>query len=133
MLTLSKLIAVIPTVMIVGCASGPSGQSFDSPIGEWNETLVTMSGENMSLKVTIIDKTRGLTSRGVLEFFSADNDRMWKAYWIDDSGLEPCSEKKNGSPYWGESIYHFNEAYNRYSGTYDVCGEGRKYDFNGYR
>ena len=121
-------------LVTAGCASTPSGQVFDSPIGEWSETHETRNGGTRSDRLTIIDKSRGVYSSGVLEFYSVEDDRTWKGYWIVDSDLYPaCSEKKQGSPYWGEQIFRFNETYTRYTGSWDSCGEGPKFGTRGYR
>ena len=120
--------------LMIGCASGPSGKSFDSPIGECSETHETRKGGRKTVKLTIVDKTKGIDSHGVvLEIYSSDDAYTWKAYWIMDSGGYPCSTKKQGSPYWGEQVFRFNENYNEYEGTWNSCGEGKEYWSRGFR
>ena len=129
-----RILAVPSMVLVIGCASGPSGQVFESPLGEWSETHELKSGRTKTVKLVITDKTRGMDSKGaMLEIFSADDDHMWKAYWILESGIYPCSEKKQGSPYWGEEVFNFNETFNQYTGTWNSCGAGQEYWTRGVR
>jgi hypothetical protein len=45
----------------------------------------------------------------------------------------PCSEAKGGSLFWGKQEFQFNENYNRYEGTWDICGQGPKFATSGLR
>ena len=67
-----------------------------------------------------------------VEFFATDDPRTWKGYWIAEDHTS-CLEKKGGINSWGETIFHFNETYTRYKGTWDYCGEGSKYSISGVR
>ena len=138
MLNPITIIVLFSTILLASCATKPSGQTFDSPVGMWNEKHKTKSGKSQASKVTIIDETRGTftypgAGAGRLEFFSTEDQRTWMGYWILESGLYPCSTEKGGSPFWGEQIFHFNETYNQYTGTWDSCGEGTKYSAKGIR
>ena len=62
---------------------------------------------------------------------TVDDQGRWEGYWVE-SGND-CTEKKHGSNSWGVSIYQFNETYNEYEGTWDMCGEGKKYKMTGVR
>lgn len=90
-----------------------------------------------SSKFTIVDETKGIYASppGRVEFYSIDDQRRWKGYWINTTGEKSflCSEEKGGSSYWGEMIYQFNETYNQYTGTWDKCGQGKKYAIKGIR
>ena len=94
-----------------------------------------MSGKTLTGKVTIVDETKGSYTNpvGRIEFYAIDDQRIWKGYWIEESGSTACPEEKSGSMFWGEQIYQFNEAYNQYIGTWDSCGEGPKYGSKGFR
>ena len=136
MLSLNKIIVPITTILAVGCATGPTGKSFEDPIGVWNEKWEREIGKMYSAEFTIIDETRGIyTGSSRVEFYEIDEQGRWKGYWINNESESSvaCSEKKGGSPFWGESIYRFNDSYNRYSGTWDYCGEGQKYVTAGTR
>lgn len=124
-------------ILFSGCATTPSGVVYDSPIGVWTERLDDGSGSMRTTKVHLVDETMGTYTQpypGRLEFFSTEDDRVWKAYWINDNpGNQTCAAEKGGSPTWGVSIFRFNETYNRYSGTWDFCGEGITYPVSGVR
>ena len=131
----TQALSVLSTILIVSCATTPSGKTFDSAIGVWSEKFTTMSGKTRSGVMTIIDETKATYTNpgGRIEFYSIDDQRTWKGYWILESGQNPCSVEKSGSLYWGEQIFHFNETYNQYTGAWDACGEGPKYSFKGVR
>ena len=124
---------IFSTLLLVSCTTTPSGRTFDSPVGVWSYEYETMSGRTDSSEVTITPETRGtyINTRsglkGRLEFYSTEDPRTWKGYWILESGSDPCSTEKSGSLFWGEEVWHFNETYNQYTGTYDICGEGARY------
>jgi len=122
------LLALMP-----GCATSPSGMNFASPAGEWNETYETPYGTTRSGRFTIIDETRGSYPGGEVVFFATDDPRNWKGYWIREGGANACNVNRNGSPNWGVVTYRFNENFNRYSGTWDQCGEGRNWSISGLR
>ena len=119
--------------LLAGCASGPSGESFDSPIGVWNEKWESSSGMMKPATLTIIDESRGAYTPNGVEFHVKEEPRTWKGFWIMDTGSQACLEDKDGSPYWGETTFRFNETYNRYSGTWDMCGMGQKFSLAGRR
>lgn len=131
----TKMLSIVSTLLLISCATAPSGKTFDSPIGVWKERFATMSGSTRSGVVTITDKAKGSYTNpgGRLEFHSTDDRYTWKAYWILESGSRPCSTEKGGSKIWGEQIFQFNETYNQYTGTWDSCGEGPKYSIKGVR
>ena len=120
-------------LIVIGCASGPSGRTFDTPIGEWSEKYESRSGQTKSTRLIIVDESGGTFTDGRLKFYSVADDRTWKGYWIHETGMSPCSEEKHGSLYWGEQVFHFNETFNQYTGTWDMCGAGPKYTARGYR
>lgn len=146
-----SLLAVLAISLLFGCATqtptSSSGKVFDSPIGEWTELYEQSGGHEIpvggqgastgTLKQTIIDETRGISSNNQrVEFYEIDDQGRWKGYWISDQALTKyyiCDEKKSGSSFWGEITYQFNEAYNQYTGTWDRCGEGKKFWVKGFR
>lgn len=128
------------TTLALGCATGPSGKVFDSPIGAWTENYESstgVGGVTKTSKFIIIDDTRGTYTHpsGRVEFYAIDEPRRWRGYWINESGEKSflCSAEKSGSPYWGEMIYQFNASYNQYTGSWDKCGKGKKYAIKGFR
>ena len=126
---------MLSTLLIVGCASGPSEKSFDSPIGEWNEQYEGRLGDWKTSKVTIIDETKGTYTNpgGRILFYAIDDQGRWMGHWVTGLTSTPCFEENDGSKYWGVNIYQFNDTYNEYRGTWDYCGEGEKYSMKGYR
>ena len=135
---MSKPIATLAAICIIlaaGCASGPSGKSFDSALGEWSWRA---SGPNHEIKgrMTIIDQTRATYTyrNGSIYFYSVDKEkRTWEGYWVEPWGPYSCSEDRHGSRVWGVTKFRFNEAYNVFEGEHDICGEGARYPWNGYR
>jgi hypothetical protein len=142
----TKTISILSALLLVSCATAPSGDNYDSPIGEWTEHFESSGGgevpsgpDGMTLtsKLTIIDKNRATYSKlnGRVEFYEIDEQGRWKGYWIHETMQKYflCPEEKGGSPFWGEIVYQFNETYNQYTGTWDKCGEGKKYAISGVR
>jgi hypothetical protein len=134
MLNSIRVLAILSTLLIIGCASGPSRKTFDSAIGVWNVRYEIPYGSPLSSKLTIIDETGGTYSHlARVEFYAIDEQRNWKGYWTLETGFYACLEKKNGSIYWGESMFQFNETYNEYTGTWNFCGEEQKFATKGVR
>jgi hypothetical protein len=135
MLNLIRLLAMLSTLLIVGCASGPSGKSFDSAIGEWSWTFGSPSGRVYSGEMTIIDETKATTTfkNGRIFFYAIDGQGKWEGHWVAETLKKPCSDKKDGSIYWGVAIFQFNDAYNSFKGTYDFCGDGGTFFWDGVR
>jgi len=107
--------------LVVGSASGPSVKSFDSPIGEWKDKYQTMHGSWEWSSTTIIDeKTATYTNPDGRVLFYATDNHNWEGHWVED-GTDECSEEKHGSKNWGVIIFRFNDAYNKYEGTWDLC------------
>jgi len=129
------IFALLTTILNSGCATGRSGMTFDSPVGVWSERYETPLGSQRSSKVTFIDESRATYTNpeGRVEIYETDQQGRWKGYWIIASGSNACSEEKDGSVFWGEQVYQFNETYNRHKGTWDICGQGPKYAISGLR
>ena len=130
-----SLCILIPALML-GCASGPSGQSFESPLGNWTEKYVKASGRVQSSRLTIVQNggrySDSFSTRVV--FSDKEDPRIWKGIWIQDGRTGGrCLEEIEGSKYWGEMVFQFNETYSEYTGTSDYCGEGKKDPISGYR
>ncbi len=132
---LMRIFVVFSTILIIGCASGPSGRSFDSAMGEWSSQIQLPTGKAVSAKITIIDETKATYTRsdGRILFYAVDGQGKWEGYWVENSGAHDCSDKKDGSTDWGAVIFQFNDAYNRFSGKWDFCGDGELFDWDGAR
>lgn len=133
MFNATKTLALFPVLLIFGCATGPSGETYDSPIGKWLDTHETTLGSNKSERLTIVDDRSGTFPRGRIEFYDTSQEREWKAYWILENGRYECAEEKGGSKYWGVQVFRFNQDFNRYTGYWDSCGEGQQYGARGTR
>ena len=135
MLNLMRTFLLLSTILIIGCASGPSGKSFDSVMGEWSSQLQQPTGTAVSIKITIIDETKATYTwmNGRIFFYAIDDQGKWEGYWVEDAGQHDCSDKKDGSTDWGTVIFQFNDAYNRFSGKWDFCGDGELFDWDGVR
>ncbi len=134
MQTLIRTFVLLSTVLIIGCASGPSGKSFDSAIGEWRWTW-EIHGFRKAGDMTIIDETKAPYGYrdGRIIFYAIDDQGKWEGHWVGNSGPVNCSDKKDGSTHWGVAILQFNDAYNNFRGTWDFCGDGVTYDWDGDR
>lgn len=136
-MSIANRISILLTLTaLTGCASGPSGEAFDSPVGLWTERFEMVNASTHTAQVHIVDENHATYTSphpGRIEFYAVDEQGRWKGYWINQTGRYACAEEKNGSRYWGESIYRFNQTFNRYTGTWDVCGEGPNYALEGYR
>ena len=134
MIKITRFHAFLPVALtMLGCATKPSGMTFDSPLGEWSETYETYSGSTRTSRFIIVDETLGTYPGGQVQFFATEDPYHWKGYWINEEGKQACEQKKDDSPYWGVMTYNFNETYNRYNGTWDQCGEGRNWPISGLR
>lgn len=135
MIKAMRIFACFSTILAIGCASGPSSESHDSPVGKWTEQWVNSSSETRVARLTIFDERSAKytgSNNTRIEFYATDDQRTWKAYWIGE-GHTSCLQQKGGINSWGESIFHFDETYTRYKGTWDYCGQGRKFSMSGVR
>jgi len=129
-------VEVIIAPLVVGIVTGPSIESFASPIGEWSERYRTTEGTWVRSTMIFIDETTATYTNpanpdGRVFFYATDNQN-WEGLWVEDV-TDVCSEEKHGSKNWGVVIYQFNDAYNKYEGTWDDCGKGQKIPFTGIR
>ena len=141
MFRLTKVLSSFLIILAAGCASGPSGKTFNSATGQWNMKL---QGPNINSvgSMTIIDDTKATYSRknaysrvnGRILFNSSEGERNWAGYWVEeDEGPYECSEARDGSKVWGEVSFQFNEAFNEFKGNSNICGEGINIPWNGSR
>ena len=135
MLNLTRTFVLLSTILIIGCATGPSGKSFDSAVGEWSSQILQPTGIALSTKLTIIDETKATYewTNGRILFHSIDGQGKWEGYWVEDAGRHDCGDKKDGSTDWGVAVFQFNDAYNKFTGKWDFCGDGEKFDWDGVR
>jgi len=124
---------VAPSLCLPGGAHAAEDESFDSPVGEWSEQY-KYGSQWRSSEVTIIDETKATYTNpnGQVFFYAIDDQGKWEGYWVEALGGR-CLEEKYGSKKWGVMIYQFNDAYNKYEGTWDRCGQGPKYPMKGVR
>ena len=131
----SRILVLLIPALVLGCATGPSGESYDSPVGKWTEQWENSSGQIKTARLEILDEARAQytgSNDTQVEFYAIEDQFTWKGYWIGE-GHTSCSEEKGGIDSWGEQTFHFNETYTRYKGTWDYCGQGRKYSMTGAR
>jgi tetratricopeptide (TPR) repeat protein len=134
-LGLSKIPALDWQTLIAGPASGASGKTFDSAMGEW---IVRMQGSDCDLvkvQMTIVDEKKATYPsyrNGRILFYAIDDQRKWEGYWVEEARGQ-CADKKDGSGYWGVVTFRFNDTYTQWKGEFDECGEGRKYPWDGFR
>ena len=128
MLCLIRTFSLLLTLLVVGCATGPSGITFDSPVGDWREKIQRMNGNWRSGNLTIIDETKAtyMPNEGQIFFYAIDDQGKWEGHWVVkyyEDVQNQCLEEKHGSENWGVAIFQFNDAYNKYEGTWDMCGK----------
>ena len=131
----TRILVLVFPAAVIGCATTPADESYDSPVGKWTEKSEKSSGGTITSRLTIFDESsaeyRGSFNARV-EFFAADDLGTWQGYWVSE-GHASCLQEKGGSNSWGETIYRFNQTYTRYEGTWDYCGQDRKYTISGVR
>lgn len=135
MSNLIKILASICVVVTIGCATGPSGKAYDFAEGEWNFIWEYISS-TYTYKTTIVDETLATYGfrDGRFVFHGNDGQGRWEGYWIEKFGKNNlCADTREGTNAWGEVVLQFNAAYNEFEGTWDFCGEGRKFELRGYR
>ena len=131
---LKRSILLLSSTLVIGCA-GPSGKSYNSPEGEWNLRMHAQYGAPKYATLTIVDEKNATYSwkNGRIFFYSTDEQRKWEGYWVEDSAQNKCSDKKDGSTRWGVNIFQFNDAYNSFTGQWDFCGDGERWELEGDR
>ena len=135
MQNLIRTFVLLSTILITGCATSQSGKSFDSAMGEWSWTFGAPSGRTYSGEMTIIDETKATYTfrNGRIIFYAKDDQGKWEGHWVAETYKRHCSDKKHGSIRWGVAIFQFNDAYNSFKGTWDFCGDGVTYFWDGSR
>ena len=136
-LGLSKIPALDWQSLFIGSASGASGKTFDSAMGEWSSRAQDGGGGCIlaTMQMTIVDETKATYpsyANGRILFYAIDDQRKWEGYWVQD-GADYCADKKDGSGYWGAVTFRFNDTYTKWKGEYDECGVGRKFPWVGAR
>jgi tetratricopeptide (TPR) repeat protein len=135
-LGLSKIPALDWQSLIIGSASGASGKTFDSAMGEWSFRVQGPDCVLEKYQMTLGDEKKVTypppTRMGRVFWFARDQ-RIWKGYWVEGDGPGLCSEEKDGSHFWGVLTIRFNDTYTQWKGDFDICGEGRKFPWDGFR
>jgi adenylate cyclase len=135
-LGLSKIPVLNWQYLISGPASDASGKTFDSAMGEWSSRDQGPDCVMERSQMTIVDEIKATYTigNGRIFFYAIDDQRKWEGYWVQDGivGFD-CTDKKDGSTYWGAVTFRFNDTYTQWKGEFDFCGEGRKYPWNGFR
>ena len=137
MLNQIKFISLIPIILFLGCATGPSEMSYDSALGEWKTKFVTISGSTAVARMTISDESNAIYGYhgGRILFYEVGNGNKWEGYWLEDyaATMRPCSEEKDGSDIWGVVAFQFNDSFTEFTGKWDACGKGEKFRWTGFR
>jgi TolB-like protein/class 3 adenylate cyclase/Flp pilus assembly protein TadD len=133
-LGLSKIPALGWQNLIIGSASGASGKTFDSAMGEWSYSSQGTDCYLNRYQLTIVDEIKVTypERNGRILFYAIDDQRKWEGYWVEEASGN-CAEKKDGSTYWGVVTFRFNDTYTQWKGEFDECGEGKKYPWDGFR
>lgn len=114
-----------------------AGGSFEKAAGEWASSWVDENGEtsNDKLKFDGTGKMVYIPENGeFVSFQSADENGKWEGHWVGFANPTwRCENKYQGSHYWGVVLFQFNERYDEFEATYDICGKGTKYGWTGER
>ena len=132
---LSKIPLLNWQYLETGPADGAPGKSFDSAMGEWKWALQGPDCDLVTGQFTFVDeiKVNYPPYRNTrIVWYSTDDPHQWEGYWVDDYGFD-CGEEKDGSKAWGVVTINFNEAYTQWKGEFDICGDDRKFPWNGFR
>ena len=125
---LRTLLLVTAIVFMAGCASTPSDEAYESPLGTWRTKIQTQNGSWLSHGVMTFSSEGKATytfHNGRILFDEMGDDGKWKGHWVEDTwGSVRCGAETDGSKTWGEAILQFNDTYNKFTGTWDKCGEG---------
>ena len=114
--------------------SQADGDAFGKAQGRWvSEWERTQGGTQISTTTFDYYGNMASTPGPIVKFYSADDNGKWDGYWVEESGSQRCDTKEDGSHYWGVVEFQFNEAYNAFEGTWDFCGDGKKWEWKGKR
>lgn len=138
MFRLSTITILAAITSLTGCTTlptEPSGQTFDSAIGTWVTEWQAMKGSNTTRTALIIVDEKTATYQwndGKINFFESGSTNLWRGYWTED-WAKKCDVKQGELESWGIVTLRFNEDYNRFEGTWDSCGKGKKAPWDGFR
>ena len=110
-------------------------QIYDSPVGEWEHAWKQETSEWSSIeRMIIFDEQKGKYNyqNGRIIFYATSDQGKLEGYWFQDGGGK-CTNKKDGSEYWGKFTLLFNQTYTKFKGKYDECGKGPTYPWDGRR
>ena len=135
MINVMRPFVFLSTILIIGSASGASGKSFDSAIGEWSWLGEGPHGAVEIGQMTIVDEMKATYSyrNGRIFFYAIYDQRKWEGYWIESTGVYNCADKMDGDTNWGTMRFQFNDTYTKWKGEFDFCGRPNKYSWDGFR
>ena len=131
-----KIIILIATVLVQSCANPSLDKTYNSPDGSWRSAVQTSTSWLSLGKMTFsgTDKATYTYRNGRILFDETGNNGEWKGHWVEENiPTIKCGNEIDGSDSWGVVILQFNDAYTRFRGTYDRCGNGRKNGWEGTR
>lgn len=129
-----KALTILLTLLMAGCAAKRSVTALHPAAGDWRTTWQGVNGEWQASALQIAGEHAATFSghNGRIHFYAISGNRTWEGYWIEDRpGL--CEHRRDGSSYWGVAIFTFNAAYDRFEGTWDMCGDGNRAQWKGSR
>ncbi len=129
----AKILALLSFTLITGYASTifSSEEIYDSPTGKW-KTKWQFNTRWRSSSLAFNDENLAFYNGGRIVFFAKSDQGKWEGYWVE-GGTGKCSEEKEGSRNWGKATFQFNESYDKFKGSWDECGKGLEYGWNGKR
>lgn len=129
----TKILMMLSITLIVGYPSITisSEESYDSPAGRWKTKWQNNTRWKPS-SLTFNNEKTAFYKGGRVVFFAASDQGKWDGYWIGKKKGK-CLEKKEGSSNWGKATFQFNETYDKFKGSWDFCGKGLAYGWNGKR
>ncbi len=92
--------------------------------GKWTEGIRMNIADNSSASYA--------PGSGQIYFYEVDQLGRWEGHWVE-APSSSCATEKHGSRNWGVATFQFNDNYTEFNGTWDVCGQGKRFAWAGKR
>ncbi len=103
--------------------------------GDWVTRWQGASGKwTEGIRMNIADNSSASYSPGSgrIYFYEVDELGRWEGHWVE-APSSSCSSEKHGSRNWGVATFQFNDNFTEFNGTWDVCGQGKRFAWAGRR
>lgn len=132
-----RTVCFVAVAMILVAMSGQAARAdgvFGKAEGRWDSEWQTSRGGTQTGRSTFDSYGQMSTIDGpVVTFYTADDSGYWEGYWTAPNSPHPCATEKDGYRHWGVVKFQFDESYDQFTGTWDFCGEGETWEWQGKR